>query len=299
MRPIRLLATAALGLAALVAGPAEARTPALPELAATTVLTTTGSGYVDVLVPEHARLSPRYDANPDVTFSGTGRLLGVWLEPLDDGQDRLEAVRLPAFLGGRTQTSGSTEPAPVCSSDPLGGQSCTTPTPTAILLHEGRYRLTVLSDGHPVTVTLRLRGLDPGTAELRPAHALASAQQPLPARESLGDKTVTYGGQGPLAGSLRTFVAATAKAPGSQLDGASTCERRDDAATPPYAFLPSCPGGLQSSYRFVVAGGQYGVFGMWFGGAASDTARSSLGGSFTNDAGVALGQTLGVWLRVA
>ncbi len=298
MHPVRLLVVAALSFGALLTGPALARTPVLPELTATTVVLATGSGYLDVVLPESARLSPRFEANPDVAFSGTGRLLGLWLRPIDNGQDSLDAVRLPAFVGARTQTYGTTEPASVCKDEPLGGQTCTTPTPTAILLHEGRYRLTVLTDGHPVRVTLRLRGLDAGTTALRPARVLASAQLPLPARESVGDKAVTYGGQGPFSGRLSAFVVASAKATGTQLDGASACERRDEGAPPPYAFNAACPGGVQSSHRFVVANGQYGLFGMWFGGVATDTARSSLGGSFTNDAGVTLGQTLGVWLRV-
>jgi hypothetical protein len=275
-----------------------AGSPVTPSLAATTVLTATRSGYVDVLVPADARLSPQRLRNPDVSFTGSGRMLGAWLVPADPARaldDSLEVIRRPAFLGGRTATSGSTEPRPQCSGGPLG--SCTSPEPKAIVLHKGLYRLTVLTDGHPVRLVLHLHGLAPTTTRARPAHALASAELALPTRETVGDRSVTYGATGPFGGRVLTFVAATATTSGTQLDGWSLCERRDRGTTAPFAYSPACPGGTQGGYDIAVREGTYGVFGAWSGGL-DDSAPAGLGGSFTNDAGVALGQTLGVWLRV-
>ena len=129
VRPLVAVALVASGLGAL---PAQARSAGLT---ATTVVTATSSGYVDVQLPRDARLSPRYLRNPDISFAGTGRLLGLWLRPLDtSSQDNLEVLRLPAFVGGGTRTSGSTVPAPTC--DQLGG--CTAAATTASLLPTGR-----------------------------------------------------------------------------------------------------------------------------------------------------------------
>jgi hypothetical protein len=298
MRVVSPLVVVALVASALAALPSQAGTAGLPPLTATTVVTARSSGYVDVQLSRDARLSPRYLANPDVAFVGAGRLLGMWLRPLaSHSQDTLEVLRPPAFLDRRTRTSGSTEPAPTCS-DELGGQSCTSPTPTAILLHAGKYRMTVLTDGHPVRITLRLKGLSEGRTALTPSHVLASAESALPARESIGDTTVTYGATGPLTGNLLTFVAAVAEGKGSEVDGWSLCERRDAAGPPPFGYSAVCPGSTSGGYALKAHQGSYGVFGVWVTAGADDTTPVGLGGSFTNDGGVVLQHTLGVWMRM-
>ena len=273
---------------------ARAAAPA-PELAGSTVVTAVRSGYVDVELSRDVRLSPRYRDNPDVSLTGQGRLVGAWLEALEAG-DRLEVMRLPSFMGGRIRTSGSTEPAPECSSNPLLPESCTTPTPKAIVLHRGRYRLTMLTDGHPLTLRLHLSGLGRSSTRLRPAHVLRSAQLPLPLRETVGDRVVTYGATGPVTGRVRAWVAATATTSGTQVDGWSLCERHDAAQEAPFAYSPACPGGTSGGYDLAIREGRYGVFGAWVGGVES-APNVGLGGSFTNDAGVRLGPTLGVWLQ--
>jgi hypothetical protein len=278
----------------LAAVPAHAG-PSAPSLAGTTVVTATRSGYVDVVLTRDARLSPLYRDNPDVSVRGQGRLVGAWLEAVGDGSDALEVMRLPAFMGGRTRTSGTTEPAAQCDDNPLLG-SCTTPKPTAIVLHRGHYRLTVLTDGKAVTLQLRLHGLGSGTTRVRPAHPLRSAQQPLPVRETAGDQFVTYGATGPVAGRVRSWVAAVATTTGTQVDGWSLCERHDAAQEAPFAYSPACPGGTSGGYDLAIRDGRYGVFGAWVGGVEG-SAPVGLGGSFTNDQGVKLGPTLGVWLQ--
>jgi hypothetical protein len=275
--------------------PLTAHAAPAPELAGTTVLTAARSGYVDVELVRDARLSPRYRDNPDVSLKGQGRLVGAWLEGIGTS-GQLEVMRLPAFMGGRTRTSGTTEPAPDCSSaSPLPG-SCTEPTPKAIVLPKGRYRLTVLTDGHPISLTLHLHGLA-GRSTVRPAHALQSAQRPLPLRETVGDRFVTYGATGPVTGRVRAWVAATATTSGTQVDGWSLCERHDAAQDTPYAYSPACPGGTSGGYDLAIREGRYGVFGAWVGGVESSP-NVGLGGSFTNDEGIRLGPTLGVWLQV-
>lgn len=286
----------ALLLLPLVAMPAHAG-PTTSSVAATTVITATKSGYVDLVLPRDARLSPKYRDNPDVSLTGKGRLVGAWLERSDPGaaSDSLEVLRLPAFMGGRMRTSGTTEPTPDCSSNGLL-DSCTSPKPTAIVLHRGHYRLTVLTDGQPLRLVLRLHGLGRGTARVQPAHPLRSAQQPLPVRETVGDRLVTYGATGPLSGRVRSWVAAVATTTGTQVDGWSLCERHDAAQEAPFAYSPACPGGTSGGYDLAVREGHYGVFGAWVGGVEGSE-PAGVGGSFTNDEGVKMGPTLGVWLQ--
>jgi hypothetical protein len=246
-------------------------------LGGTTVVTAARSGYVEVELTRDARLSSKLRDNPDVAVRGQGRLVGAWLEGIDtDGH--LEVLRVPAFLGGRTRTTGTMPEKP-----------------DAIVLHKGRYRLTVLTDGHPLSVTLHLHGLA-GRSSVRPVHALRSAQQPLPLRETVGDRFVTYGATGPLAGRVRAWVAASATTTSTQVDYWSVCERHDPGQEAPFAYSPACPGGTSGGYDMSIRDGRYGVFGAWVGGV-DGTDPVGLGGSFGNDGGVRLGPTLGVWLQ--
>ena len=238
MRIRRLvLGIAALAVAAPVA-PASAARP--PELGATTTITTRTSGYVDVRIPRDARLSPAVSGNPDVRFSGKGRLLGFWLTRIDPEASDYSGVfayRLPAFAGGKTQVSGSTVPRMKCHgvpSDQVPLQvECDSPKPTAILLPAGRYRMTVLTDGAPISVRIRLRGLGATTADLAPAHALASVQKKLPQLDGADNKLVTYGGSLGTLGYSELFLVARATYSSQPVyREMSACTRRDSGTQP-------------------------------------------------------------------
>lgn len=298
-----LIAVTAL-LAAAAAVPASARVPHLTELTATTVVTASSSGWVDVVVPVDARLSASYEGNRDVAVEGTGRFVGLWL--LRDGQaydgDGLTVLRLPAFLGGRVSTSGSYAPAQTCKGTPEAlplSYDCTGgPAPTSIVLHEGRYRLLVLADGHPLRFTLRLHGLDAGTTEVSPTKAVRSQEKALPARDGVGSQLVTFGATAPFGTSTSAWVMATAKGTTDPtFSGHSSCARQDDGTPPPLAYGPHCPNGLAGGYRedVRVAGQQYGFLGA-FVSTGDSTAPLGLGGSVNDSGGVTLGDTLGVWL---
>lgn len=307
MRHLRPLLAATALLAAAAAVPAQARVQRPVELTSTTVVTTSHSGYVDVVLPEDVRLSARVDHNPDVALSGSGRFVGVWLErgtSYYDSVDGLTSYRLPSFEGAAQQTYGSYTPTGECTGVPEAmpvHYDCThLPAPQAIVLHEGAYRLTVLADNAPLTITLTLHGLDDGTTRLGLAHGLTSVEKALPQRDGLQDKVITFGATSPIRGSIASWVMATAKgASGATMDGESVCARRDAAAPPPLAYGPHCPQGEGGSYYYQVhaAGQSYGFLGGFVtaGGPDGDL---GLGGSFGNSDGVTLGQTLGVWLQL-
>jgi hypothetical protein len=300
-------ALAALLLLAAAATPSSARVPRLPELTADTEVTASHSGYLDVVVPEDARLSVAQTRNPDVAVTGAGRFVGLWLQRQQDSGfgDELTVFRLPGFLGGAVRTEGTAYPAQTCTGTPAAfpvTYDCTGGiAPTAIVLHEGRYRITVLTDGSPVAFRLSLHGLDAGSTSLSPSTALASAQRTLPARESLGSSLVTYGATSGLAGNLATFAMATVKrTPGSTVESTGTCFRADQATTPPLGYGPKCPGGAGGSdVQLVHVNGQtYGqVSGFGTAGQADGT-PVGIGGSFGGDKGVTVGSTLGAWLQV-
>jgi hypothetical protein len=75
MRRLRPVLAVAAVLAATAAVPAGARVATPVELTSTTVVSTARSGYVDVVLPSDARLSPKATGNPDVHITGGGRFL--------------------------------------------------------------------------------------------------------------------------------------------------------------------------------------------------------------------------------
>jgi hypothetical protein len=309
MRVLRPVLVVALLVVAVSGVPAQARIPRPVELTATTVVTTARSGYLDVVVPVDARVSPRVAANPDVRISGRGRYVGVWLERVEEGQasfgDGLSAIRLPSFAGGAQSTYGSYSPAGECTGVPEAYPvhwDCTDlPEPEAILLHEGRYRLTVLADGSPLTVTLSLHGLDEGTTELSPTTTLASAQKALPRLDAVGDTLVTFGATAPVAGNVSGTVLLTAKGSAAPVvEGVSSCQRQDAGAPPPFAYSARCEGGTGGGYSYRVNAGGQGtyVMGAFVSTGGERSAPVGLGGSVSDSGGVVLGDTLGVWLQV-
>jgi hypothetical protein len=305
MRLLRPLLAAAVVLAAAAALPAQAHITPLPEATSTTIVTAAHSGYLDLVLPDDVRMSPRDTANPDVSIVGEGRVVGLWLsrgtEFYGSFDDYVEAVRYPAFLHRAATTYGSLTPRQECQQGLLGvvPAPCNAPKATAILLHEGRYRLTVLTDGHPLTLTLHLHGLEAGTTTLSPTHRLASAEQRLPARDGVGDTMVTYGATQPFAGPAAELTLATAtRSPGATVSGASTCSRRDTGAPPPLAYGPHCPNGTGSSSTTFINAGTRTEQIITGSVSTADGGDLGLGGAFTNTDGVTLGQTLGVWLAI-
>lgn len=302
------LVAALVAAAAATTLPADARVARPVELTETTTIVTSTSGWVDVVLPEDVVMSPKNEGNPDVTVSGTGRYVALELYRLGadhwSSSSGLSAWRLPAFQGGTTFTYGSGRPEPECEDELVPGdpvpEDCTYPEQERIELLQGRYRLWVVADGSPVTITLRLRGLDDGETRLRPVNRLRGLQQELPAREAQGDEVVTFGADG-LSGYVWGRVFATATLTGTAtVDAASVCARQDSDGTPPFAYGYRCPSGTGGSDRLTVraAGQEYQTWsGYVTSGYADEDAPLGLGGSYTSTDGVRLGSTLGVWME--
>ncbi|MDX6275007.1 MAG: hypothetical protein QOJ92_2217 [Frankiales bacterium] len=312
--PSMLRATALGGLlaAAALSGPADARKPRPVELTETTVVTATHSSWVDVALYDDAVLAARPEHNPDVDVAGSGRLLGLTLRSLGTGfadTDELSVYRLPAFLGSRQLTEGTTDAGSSCSDGtpvgpttvPVGG-NCTYTEPKHIVLHEGLYRLSVLTDGSPVTFTLTLHGLDSGSRELTPTHVLASTQQTLPKLDGAGTNLVTFGATAHLAKAEPAYLLAAAKGSANPTYyEESVCVRQDGGVpAPPLAFGPHCPNGVAGSYSYRLNPGptSYGGMSVFSGsllpGHEGDYA---IGGSFGDSGGITLTNALGVWME--
>jgi hypothetical protein len=179
MRIVRIAAAAATAITAFAVTPASAHYNLPPAAAGTTTVQAAHSGSLDLTLRDDARISIAGENNPDVRISGPGRIVGAFLYRLDGNSDGLMALRLPAAAGGRTisyVTSSDPSAKPKCTSFPSATvplqQQCDSP-PTSGRLHQGVYRLVVLTDGAPVTVTLKLHGLR-GERSLRPTSALPS-----------------------------------------------------------------------------------------------------------------------------
>lgn len=301
--------------AAALGAPAEARKPKPIRLTETTTITATQSGWVDVALYDDALLSALSEMNPDVDVTGAGRLLSLTMTSRGTdwtNTDSLELYRLPSFLGSKELVWGTTDSTGGCTngtpvgptSVPVGG-TCDYTDPKNIVLHEGVYRISVLTDGAPVTFSLTLHGLDEGETALSPNHPLASIQKPLPALDSQDNKLVTFGATAHLPKADPAFIVTSAKGsvdPTFYED--STCVRQDGAVPPPpYAYGPHCPNGVAGSYWYTVKPGNGVPY--WFGGIGMFTGTLipghegdyGIGGSFGDSGGITLLGALGIWLE--
>lgn len=162
MKAVSLLVAAWLVVGATA--PAPARTaPALPTLAGVTTLSGTHSGYVRVKVPVRSKLNLHYDLtrssgpNEAIAISGNGRFIGFALVPEDSGRFPSDARVAGTF--NRCRSRGCPP------SEPLQYTKGSSDVPAGI------YRLYLVADGAPVTVTFRLDGPS-GSTKLTPQHPL-------------------------------------------------------------------------------------------------------------------------------
>jgi hypothetical protein len=305
-RPVLALLAAAVASAGVgVALPSSAHLNAAEPLAALTTITATTSGTANLVLYDDATLSPKLTHNPDLTISGSGRVVAFRLTRTDAAGDTLYAVRLPKFAGGLTYVSGSSGAPPTrCtqSTNPLQGQTCTSaPAPHAITLHEGYYHLAVLTDGAPLRVTLRLHGLPHRRAAVRVQTKVRTAEADLPQQESIGSSTITYGAQTTFTGAVNAAMLVRAKLHSdAALLAASVCARQDSGAAPPYAFSPACPGGANRGVSWTSNNGVRQEFGGIGGLSVYDLAGqpvhpTGLGGSYVDTDGPAYLGGVGVW----
>jgi hypothetical protein len=179
----RHVAVAALGLAVLLVAPSYAAKPAPRVLRGTTVVTADRTSALDVVLYDDALVQVRDDySTPDISLTGRGRVVRALLQ----GPDSLSLLRYvrDGKVVVQTEANGSFYPAPqnchqvapgvpllACDDSPSGVKWA--------MLHQGHYRLRVLTDGSPVSVTLHLRGVK-GTARYRATTPLAGGVKAVP-----------------------------------------------------------------------------------------------------------------------
>jgi hypothetical protein len=254
VRLIRAGLVIALSAASALALPASARTPRPVQLAGDTTITATRSGSVLVEVPDDAKLSWKARGNPDISVSGSGRLVGFMLEPVNQpgfGMDSVLVMRLPQGQGLEVFGLAPPENYPACKqigedpAEPLG--SCPEfKDPGYGLLYEGRYRLIVLTDGAPLTIHLDLRGLG-GSATVSPTTAIASTEASMTQRESVGTVT-TSAGTGPMVmakDGLNFVYGRVKRGPAARYRQQALCAVDGAVATAPGIYLPpTCGDGM-------------------------------------------------------
>jgi len=304
-RPALALLAAAACLGVVGAVPSSAHLVAAEPIGAVTTVTATTSGTADVVLYDDATLSPRETHNPDVSIAGPGRVVGFTLTRTDEGGDLLMAVRMPSFAGGLVYVDGSTTPTPprcTQTADPLQSNTCPAePKPKAILLHEGYYHLAVLTDGKPLRITLHLHGLARTRSSVHLQAKVRTAEVDLPARESVGSTTITYGAETANAGAKHvTMLVRATLHQNATLLAQSECSRHDSGTPPPYAFSPACPGGSSDGVAWESNNSVRQEFGAIGGLSVYDLLNAPLdptgiGGAFVDTDGPAYVGGIGIW----
>jgi hypothetical protein len=295
-------------------------------LGAVTTITATSSGTAEIVLYDDATISAAYTHNPDVTISGKGRLVGFDLSNADPNSfgsatDDVSAERLPTFAGGATYVTGMSGPPEKCSGYPNDTvpvqqqcgdctyspsstvplqANCTYAEPKFFTLHEGYYHLSVLTDGAPLRITIRLHGLGKTHANVHLQAKSRSIETTLPQQESIGSSTITFGApvSFPSIDNVLLVVGVKLHASATVLAD-SACWRSDSAVAPPYAYSPACPGGHTTgvSYRVLLpaTGAGAGGVGVFAGSLTPNGNPTGVGGSFVDSDGPTYVGGLAVW----
>lgn len=259
---VAVVATTAVG-AALAPSSSAAATQ---ELAGLTVVRADRSGSAELVLRRDAvlRLAPD-GSSPDVRLDGGGRLVVLTLTLRQDGASTdgltLVRVRRDGRSVTRSWVSGTAYPRPEPCDDatvwarlpmlptPVAAGCPAAPTPTHVVIHQGRYHLRVLTDGAPVTGTVRLRGV-PGTGTVGVTRTLASGVVDLAQRDELGGRVSRWESSLAVPTAAEGLVSLDAAwAPRPRFAGVTSC--RYDAAAPqlPTDHLSNqCPGGHRGAF---------------------------------------------------
>lgn len=155
-----------------------------------------------VTLPEEATISTRHTGNPDIEISGGGRVAGVMLRMIAPGNDgrHLRILRLPADIycvPPDLQSEASPELHGTCPLEPrlfVRTDAIEDVIAGEARLPAGDYRLYAITDGRPVSVSLRLHGLS-GTIVLAPqTPARIQVAELEPASTKLGTGQIYWGG---------------------------------------------------------------------------------------------------------
>ncbi|MBA2726232.1 MAG: hypothetical protein H0U53_09600 [Actinobacteria bacterium] len=162
----------------IVAGDAPAATP-LPAIAGETIITGTSSGYIDVRVPKPVSLDTSFDESNSLEVQGRrGALSGFAMIALNEEGDLAEISGCPGptngLMGGQLwQGAEVVDFVMGLNRWNLDAVQCYEERTT---LQAGSYRLYLLANGSPTTVTIRFRGLT-GKRVLRPTTTTRFVQE--------------------------------------------------------------------------------------------------------------------------
>lgn len=314
MRIVRVGIAATLIAVGAYALPATAMSTAPAALGGNTTIVATHSGSIEVALYNDVTLSPNVTSNPDVSLSGKGRFVALWMTRLYEpdppngsggGGDYLSVSRGPAFMGDQVRTHGTDGQNYQCTawpnaSVPLNWNCPTLPKASHIVLHQGFYVLTVLTDGSPLRIRLHLHG-QTGRATVSPKTYIKSAEAPLPMNGTVNSTMVSWGASMSGFASDTTvamqFVSAQVPAT-SNLSGISSCVRQDDGSGYLFPYGPMCPNGTESGGWYTVSAASFRAGGGWISASTnnSPTGVVGQGGAVWSSAGVTFGQAFGVWM---
>ena len=221
------------------ASAAQSSTP--PALSGITRIMGDTTSATWVTVPKEARFSWRYGPNPDVTIQGGGRMAGVVITEADfsDRARRFTMAARASFCDSPGCTSDDTHQFVVGSMPGATNRDW-------IVLPPGRYLLYLVTDGAPVSVTLRLHGLS-GKSKLLPGTPVdAEFHAPSPETEVVGPEKKAYwfGDSGTLDADAGLIAGALSIQANNWMQGTyGSCLQRDVRSPEPVAFSPACPAG--------------------------------------------------------
>lgn len=236
-----LLAVAAVLLHVVTYAPAARAQAAVPSLAGVTRIVGSTTSATWVNIPTEARLQWKQGANPDVTIDGGGRMAGIVLSQGDPGD-----LNRPFVMAARSSFCASAGCTSGDSHQFVIGEMPTTNDFEWAVLKPGRYLLYLVTDGAPVSVTLKLHGLS-GKSKLVPATPV-DAQVNAPREETQvmgpGKKAYWFGDSGTIdaEGGLVAGIMSI-KADNWMQGSYGSCLQREVRSPEIVAFSPACPAG--------------------------------------------------------
>lgn len=243
----RAVAMVGLLAAGLVGMPAESATVA--NLAGLTVIHAAAPASMDVRLPRAATVATPFEASPDLTVEGSGRLISFVLTGLDAGNRSVTIAG--GTIGNADQSHRFLMPLPLFPAPGGGTFEIVKTFGDTTSIPAGLYRLYVVPDGSPARISLRLRGLT-GRTVLAPTRRAAAEIVPA------GDEAADLPMQGNIfTGAVNRHLAARGLALQvlvSQLDGEAAWQllmcHDNPSARPPAARedAPGCPSGEKHTF---------------------------------------------------
>lgn len=260
----------------------------VPALARKTIVEGAETGWLRVRLPEPARLS-----HDPAVITGDGRLVALYLMHEEDWAVRKNGAYLAVERFGWCAERA-------CSPDPFASTSGGARTSRDGTLPAGTYRLFLIADGAPASVTIELRGLS-GATRLRPRFEAEHELRTLEPREPVEGVGPFYsaGAEKPFDGPGISFLGHYFDPDGPGAATFGYCVYRKDApGDPATAYLPpGCPTTRLSNtwLRYQTPTTSH-VMGFTLG---MTEIPAALGAWHVASAPVSTSVTIGLWLRTS